>query len=76
MMGNHCGKYNYTRSKNERVIHVLSYGQVRSISDLGRRPQGHTSYLKPLFYSTHHDQSMFISEAIVYLKSLMHVYPL
>ena len=73
--GNHFCEYVHTRSKNERGIHVLSHGQVLSISDLDLWPQGHISYLKPLFNSTHHDQSLFISEAIVYQKSLMHVYP-
>ena len=39
--------------KNERGISVFSHRQVLSMCDLDLRPEGHISYLKPLFYSTH-----------------------
>ena len=76
IIDNHCGEYVHTRSKNERGIRVLSHSQVLSMCDLDLWPQGHISYLKPLFYSTHHDQSLCNLGAMMYLKSLMHVYPL
>ena len=77
IIDNHCGEYIHTRSKkNERGISVLSYRQFLSMCDLDLWPQGHISYLKPLFYSKHHDQSVCNLEAMMYLKSLMHVYPL
>ena len=66
----------YTLDPKNESISVLSYRQVISMCDLGLWPQGHINYLKPLFYSKHHDQSVFNLEAMMYLKSLMHVYPL
>ena len=62
--------------RNERGIRVLSHRQVLSMCGLDLLSQGHISYLKPLFYYTHHDQSFCNLEAMMYLKSLMHVYPL
>ena len=53
-------------------VNKLAFKSINIINIL----QGHIGSLEPWFYSTHFEQSLFNLEAIMYLKSLMHVYPL
>ena len=76
MICNYCSKKEYAMSKNERGVHVLSHSQVLSISDLDLWLPDHISDVKPLFYSTRYEQSLCTLEAMMYLKSPMHVNPM
>ena len=64
------------QKKKERGDRVLSCRQVLSISDLDLWLPDHVSDVKHLFYSTQYEQSLCNLEAILNLKSLMHVNPL
>ena len=64
------------QDKKIKGVRVLSHRQVLSISYLGRWPPDHISDVKPLFHSTHYEQSLCNLEAMLYLKILMHVNPL
>ena len=76
MICKYCSKYEYARSKNKNDVRVLSRRQVLSISDLDLRLPDHISDVKPMFHSTHHEQSFCNLEAMMYLKSLMNANPL
>ena len=73
MICNYCSKYEYARSKNERGVRVLSRRQVLSISDIDLWLPYHISDVKPLYYFRHYEQPLCNPEAMLYLKSLMHV---
>ena len=76
MICKYCSKYEYARSKNEIGVRVLSQRQVLIISDLDLCLPDHISDVKPMFYSTHYEQSLCNLESIMYLKPLMHSNPL
>ena len=60
---------------NEIGVRVLSRRQALSISDLDLRLPDHISNVKPLFHSTHYEQSLCNLESMMHLKSLMHANP-
>ena len=64
---------NMQGQKIERGVCVFGHRQVLSISDLDLWLPDHISGFEPLFHSTHYEQSLYNLEAMLYLKSQMHV---
>ena len=59
--------------KMKEVFAFWAVDKFLSISDLDLWLPDHISDAKPLFYSRHYDQPLCNLEAMLYLKSLMHV---